>query len=95
MICSSRQWLASERRHYPQDLAVWVTLAGTVARWIVERAEALLQLRCIELNGEWDDFMAWLQQELHKRSNRSIRPPRLFRKKPIQLPDVKTIDLAA
>ena len=29
-------------------------------RWIVERAEALLQLRCIELNGEWDDFMAWL-----------------------------------
>ena len=64
-------------------------------RWIVERAEALLQLRCIELNGEWDDFMSWLQQELHKRSNRSIRPLRLFREKPIQLPDVKTIDLAA
>ena len=64
-------------------------------RWIVERAEALLQLRCIELNGEWDDFMSWLQQELRKRSNRSIRTTRLFREKPIQLPDVKTIDLAA
>ena len=26
-------------------------------RWIRERAEALLQLRCIEINGEWDDFV--------------------------------------
>jgi hypothetical protein len=25
-------------------------------RWIPERAEALLHLRCIELNGDWDDF---------------------------------------
>jgi len=28
-------------------------------RWIPERAEALLRLRCIELNGDWDDFFAW------------------------------------
>lgn len=28
-------------------------------RWIPERAEALLQLRCIELNGEWDQFFDW------------------------------------
>jgi hypothetical protein len=26
-------------------------------RWIRERAEALLQLRCIDLNGDWDSFM--------------------------------------
>ena len=28
-------------------------------RWIPERAEALLRLRCIELNEDWDDFFAW------------------------------------
>jgi len=28
-------------------------------RWIPERAEALLHLRCIELNGEWDQFFDW------------------------------------
>ncbi len=29
-------------------------------RWIKERAEALLQLRCIEINGDWDDFMRFV-----------------------------------
>jgi hypothetical protein len=29
-------------------------------RWIKERAEALLQLRCIEINGQWDDFIAFV-----------------------------------
>ncbi len=28
-------------------------------RWIPERAEALLHLRCIELNGDWDSFFEW------------------------------------
>lgn len=28
-------------------------------RWIPERAEALLHLRCIELNGDWDNFFNW------------------------------------
>ncbi|MDM8561036.1 hypothetical protein [Candidatus Parabeggiatoa sp. HSG14] len=28
-------------------------------RWIPERAEALLHLRCIELNGEWESFFEW------------------------------------
>lgn len=28
-------------------------------RWIPERAEALLRLRCIELNGDWDKFFNW------------------------------------
>ena len=32
-------------------------------RWIPERAEALLHLRCIELNGNWDDFFAWEYQK--------------------------------
>jgi hypothetical protein len=28
-------------------------------RWIPERAEALLHLRCIELNGYWEHFFDW------------------------------------
>ena len=28
-------------------------------RWIPERAEVLLHLRCIELNGDWERFFAW------------------------------------
>ena len=31
-------------------------------RWTPERAEALLHLRCLEINGAWDKFFAWLQQ---------------------------------
>lgn len=29
-------------------------------RWGVEGAELLLRLRCLELNGQWEDFMAWV-----------------------------------
>ena len=28
-------------------------------RWIPERAEALLRLRCIELNNDWNHFFEW------------------------------------
>jgi hypothetical protein len=31
-------------------------------RWRREKAEALLHLRCIELNGDWQHFFAWTQQ---------------------------------
>jgi len=31
-------------------------------RWIRERAESLLQLRCIEINGDWDAFVASVVQ---------------------------------
>lgn len=30
-------------------------------RWITERSEALLQLRCIEINDQWDDFMRFVE----------------------------------
>ena len=32
-------------------------------RWIPERAEALLHLRCIELNGDWENFITWTYQQ--------------------------------
>ncbi|HEX3148922.1 MAG TPA: hypothetical protein VHR66_12645, partial [Gemmataceae bacterium] len=28
-------------------------------RWIPGRAQALLHRRCIELNGDWPEFIAW------------------------------------
>jgi hypothetical protein len=30
-------------------------------RWITPRSEALLQLRCIEINGHWDDFTRFVE----------------------------------
>jgi hypothetical protein len=34
---------------------------NTGMRWIRERAEPLLQLRCIEINDQWDEFLAFVQ----------------------------------
>lgn len=38
-------------------------------RWIRERAEALLQLRCIEVNGDWDRFVEFV----HAKVNHALR----------------------
>ncbi len=32
-------------------------------RWGVEGAELLLRLRCLELNGQWEDFIAWVERQ--------------------------------
>jgi hypothetical protein len=54
-------------------------------RWIPGRAEALLHLRCIELNGEWEKFIAWAyqryQEQLHARQAVQIRTDQ-----PMELP---------
>ena len=55
-------------------------------RWIRQRAEALLQLRCIELNGHWQDFLSFAHARLLTQSLASKRPPRLLRSKPQPLP---------
>jgi len=45
-------------------------------RWLQGKGEALLHLRCIELNGDWDRFCAWVQalsrERLHKRQRLRI-----------------------
>jgi hypothetical protein len=55
-------------------------------RWIEERAEAVLLLRCIEVNGDWDAFMTWSQdqrtQELERGEVVQIRS-----RIPTQLPE--------
>jgi hypothetical protein len=42
-------------------------------RWIQGKAEALLHLRCIELNGDWQTFATWFQRGIQTRLNRSGR----------------------
>jgi hypothetical protein len=44
-------------------------------RWLQGKGQALLQLRCIELNGDWLHFVAWLQtQNRHRlRQRQRIR----------------------
>jgi hypothetical protein len=33
-------------------------------RWVQGKAEALLHLRCIELNGDWERFVAWFRRKI-------------------------------
>lgn len=56
-------------------------------RWIPERAEALLRLRCIELNGDWDNFFQWGYErwiDKMKRGDKVI----IRKEKPDNLPDI-------
>jgi len=36
-------------------------------RWIPGRAEAVLHLRCLEINGDWETFIAWSDQQYKRR----------------------------
>jgi hypothetical protein len=38
-------------------------------RWIKERAEPLLQLRCIEVNNDWDNFISYV----HDKTSRQVQ----------------------
>ncbi len=63
-------------------------------RWIPERAESLLRLRCIELNGDWDDFFEWGYKNWIKKmgdgENIIIR-----QEKPDDLPDINFLNAVA
>jgi hypothetical protein len=56
-------------------------------RWIKERAEALLQLRCIEVNGEWDIFERFVHDRLHAEGRFNRAPPRIQQAKANPLPE--------
>jgi len=56
-------------------------------RWIRERAEALLQLRCIEINRHWDDFIQTVQDKI----SASPRPLRVLREQPAPLPALEAV----
>jgi hypothetical protein len=57
-------------------------------RWIKERCEALIQLRCIEINGQWDAFIAAVHDQMKAIAAATGRRPRLQCKSPAPLPAV-------
>jgi len=63
-------------------------------RWIRERAEALLQLRCIEANGDWDRFVDWVLHRLQTSSKTNCSNVRLLAGQPGPLP-VETLEETA
>lgn len=42
-------------------------------RWIEERAEALLQLRCIEVNDDWETFITFVHDRTRAQARRERR----------------------
>lgn len=55
-------------------------------RWIKERAEHLLQLRCIEVNGDWDAFIQFVHDRTQEQAQLQRRNLSLKRTKPAPLP---------
>lgn len=55
-------------------------------RWIKERAEALLQLRAIEINGHWDKFIAFVHARVLETQVAEMDLTRLLTDKPAPLP---------
>ena len=55
-------------------------------RWIDERAEMLLQLRCIEINGEWDRFFEWTYSKIKQDQIQESKAYRMRTKQQQPLP---------
>jgi hypothetical protein len=53
-------------------------------RWTQGKAEPLLHLRCIELNGDWDRFVAWCQQRQGQRLLKRL-PVKILTDRPVKL----------
>jgi hypothetical protein len=58
-------------------------------RWIKERSEALLQLRCIEVNGEWEEFIRFVHRAASASANGPSHKLRLLASTPQPLPDLE------
>jgi hypothetical protein len=57
-------------------------------RWIKERVEALVQLRCIEINGHWDAFVAAVHDRLRADATATGTRPRLQSQSAAPLPAI-------
>lgn len=55
-------------------------------RWVKEKAESLLQLRCIDINGDWDAFISFVHDRTKKQTQQSLKIPMLRTKNPADLP---------
>ncbi|CAN5632647.1 hypothetical protein BH11MYX1_BH11MYX1_02930 [soil metagenome] len=57
-------------------------------RWIKERVEAVVQLRCIEANGDWDRFVEFVHDRMRGDANRDGTRLRLQSSTPAPLPTI-------
>jgi hypothetical protein len=57
-------------------------------RWIVERNEAVVQLRCIEVNGDWERFEEYVHERLVAQQRDLVTPVRIQQKEAESLPDL-------
>jgi hypothetical protein len=55
-------------------------------RWIKERVEAIVQLRCIEANGDWDAFLDFVHDRMRTEAQRDGTRLRLQSSTPAELP---------
>jgi hypothetical protein len=53
-------------------------------RWLQGKGEAVLQLRCIELNGDWERFITWVQGQNRARLHQR-QPVRILTDQPMKL----------
>ena len=56
-------------------------------RWIRERAEPLLQLRCIEINGDWSAFIQYVHEKIHAEAISQAEPQVILSLTPAPLPE--------
>jgi hypothetical protein len=56
---------------------IGLRLDGPGMRWSPARAEWVLHLRCVVLNGLWDEFMLHVAEHVHSRPLQAQRPPGL------------------
>ncbi|MCI0377135.1 MAG: hypothetical protein L0215_06000 [Gemmataceae bacterium] len=53
-------------------------------RWTQGKAEPLLHLRCIELNGDWEPFFTWAHQR-HREHLQKRQPVKILTDQPVDL----------
>jgi len=57
-------------------------------RWIKERAEAILQLRCIDINGDWEAFIDYVHDSAQQQAMERGHAVRIQQQEPDELPEV-------
>ena len=57
-------------------------------RWVVERNEAVVQLRCIEVNGDWDRFTSFVHDKVRGEQLEDLTRVRLQQKNAEPLPEL-------
>ena len=57
-------------------------------RWIKERCEALVQLRCVDINGEWEAFTDWVHERTRRKQEETGTRVRIQTQTAAPLPTV-------